>query len=212
MNKGKEMTRYRVSHHPSVPGPAFRVEVDSIKKGVQIMETLAVYDLFLEGNGYLPNDEANANYLEVYEEGDGWVDFGATSHCMIPGTSAMEENPALWLDVMAFYDHPDKDKGAEVTFLYHLTEGIEPEDFRRVLGLWEKQEPIFRNLTIHEHPVAEYLESKEVDDRTWEITFVFDKKCFRPYGWKFVITFEGIEDKDGGKRLNRIAEITMEKP
>ena len=77
----EELQKYKVDQPlrvywiPQIPMEPFYQEVDSIKEGVLLLETLAKYDLFQLENNVKP-DFSNAGGLQVYDENDNeWVDW-----------------------------------------------------------------------------------------------------------------------------------------
>lgn len=78
--------KLRVWHIPQVPGKAFKVEVDSVRDGVRLMDALADYDAFQYDNNIKP-DYCNVNGLQIWDEtltdqdledmelDDRWVDW-----------------------------------------------------------------------------------------------------------------------------------------
>lgn len=76
VNKPKttKIGQLRVWHKPQVPmQQSFFVYVDNIKEAKQILEVLAIYDLFQYEYKIKP-DYSNAQGLQVYEDKE-WVDW-----------------------------------------------------------------------------------------------------------------------------------------
>ncbi len=59
----------RVWHIPQIPGKPFHVRVKNLREAKLLLKSLALYDLFQFENRIKP-DYANAQGLEVYEDGD----------------------------------------------------------------------------------------------------------------------------------------------
>ncbi len=64
----------RVWWIPQVPMKAFEIDVESIKEGVKIMDTLAKYDIFQFENNIKP-DYANVGGLLIFDSDGEWVDW-----------------------------------------------------------------------------------------------------------------------------------------
>ncbi len=87
--------KLRVWWIPQIPGKPFRVDVDSVKEGVKIMDTLASYDLFQLEHRIKP-DYSNAGGLEMFDPSDtedspdgSWVSWYDEDTC--------EEDPREWV-------------------------------------------------------------------------------------------------------------------
>lgn len=75
VNKPKQIKekQLRIWHIPQVPMHAFYVYVDSIKEAKQMLEVLAIYDLFqLEYK--IKSDYSNVSGLEVYQDNE-WFEY-----------------------------------------------------------------------------------------------------------------------------------------
>ena len=72
----------------------FRVEVDSVKEGVKLMDTLAFYDIFQYENKIKP-DYANAGGLEMYNE-----EWGEWENWYIEKDFGYFDDPEDYLDTL----------------------------------------------------------------------------------------------------------------
>lgn len=59
--------KFRVVHHPQIPGKGFKVIVDSLEEAIKLTEVFAYYDMFQFVEQIKP-DYANTTYIERYVE------------------------------------------------------------------------------------------------------------------------------------------------
>lgn len=79
--------KLRVWWISQIPMKPFTREVDSVKEGVKLLETLALYDIFQLENNIKP-DYSNVGGLEMFEHGE-WVSWESRDG---------EDDPEVWLE------------------------------------------------------------------------------------------------------------------